>query len=1002
MSAHMQPSPRPSAAPLPLRGEGSGCVPLPAAGEGPSRSDRVRAALVLLLTCALLAAPPAQAGDLAEEAQVQFELGAARYRAHDFLGALAHFLASNRLAPNQSVLFNAGRCYEQLGRHPDAYGAYARALELESDPQRKKLLEESVARVSPGVALLDVQTDPPGATLYLERKDLGARGTSPRRIGVGPGKLQVFAELAGHEPAQSEPVEVAVGKVTTVTLKLVPIRGTIVLGDDVAGAVAYLDDDAAPPACTAPCAISATPGAHTLILKRPGWERTELPLDVKPRMSLTPKPKMALLAGSLAVDSDIPDALIEVDGKLAGFAPAVLQVPVGPRSVVVSRNGYKTFRTTVTIEPTTQKRLEVSLTPSGEVEAAARGEQSVQDAPASVSIVPASELRGMQYPTIGEALRGVRGMYVADDRSYLTLGIRGFFRPGDYGNRVLVLVDGHPTNDNYVGSAHVGFDARADLDDVERIEVVRGPGSVLYGTGAFFGVVNLVTRGRGDPSHIEASVSTVENGAGRVRVSGNYRGPGDSGVWLSAAGVHGTGRDFYFPEFDKPGVSSGVARGIDGFQTGTVNGRAWWGDLTLQWMYTQRDKNVPTGEYETVFGSSKTTLRDGQGFAELKYEPKISQTLRSTTRLHVNTYNFLGTYDVTTPDVANSSEHFSGSWAGAEERVVFAPFAALQVTAGGEVIRNFGLQIAGGGDKTAQLLGNMASTFVRSAYVLADVTPLSFLKASGGVRMDIGVSGDPAWSPRIALIGKPWSQGGVKLILGTAFREPSIYERVYAADTVVTQGGLKRESVTSLDFELSQRFLGEWTATLGAFGNQVDNLIRLVPGGTGQLDWTGQPAKTVYDNSDARVATYGVEAELRRDLRNGWMVAAQGSWQRAIYLNNTEGLRQVPGAPDLLLGLRGAMQLVPRLLTATTRLSWIGAMWDRNDEANQPAQGKTEPGLIWDVVMTGDAHQLGVRYAVGLYNAMDWRTTTPVSHEFRQRTMVQDGRTFLLSLSKSF
>jgi len=956
----------------------------------------------MLLACALFPAIPAQADDLAQEAQVQFELGAARYRARDFLGALAHFLASNRLAPNQSVLFNAGRCYEQLGKHPDAYGTYARALDLETEPQRRKLLEESVARVAPGVALLDVQTEPPGATLYLNRKDLGARGAAPQRIGLDPGKVKVIAELPGYEPAEAVPVEVTVGRVTTVSLRLVPIRGELVLGPELAGVAAYLDDDTQPPACTAPCSISATPGAHTLILKRPGWERTEVAVDVRPRAATPIKARMALQSGSLAVDADIADALIEIDGNLAGFAPAVLQVPVGVRNIVVSRNGYKTLRKTVTIEATRQQRLDVSLTPSDEVEAAARSGQSVQDAPASVSIVPASELRGMQYPTIGEALRGVRGLYVADDRSYLSLGMRGFFRPGDYGNRVLVLIDGHATNDNYVGSGYMGFDARADLDDIERIEVVRGPGSVLYGTGAFFGVVNLVTRGRGAPSHVDASISTVENGAGRLRVSGSYRGPGDSGIWLSAAGVHATGRDFYFAEYDVPGVSDGIARGIDGFETGTVSGRAWWRDLTLQWMYSQRDKHMPSGEYETRFGSTRNKLRDGQGFAELRFEPKLSVPLKSLSRVHVNTYNFLGIYDLLKPTTGIGYEHFAGHWVGAEQRLVYAPIEAVQLTLGGELIRNFGIEMAAKGAEVEQQIAAMSANFVRSAYVLADVMPVSVFKASGGVRVDVPVTGDTAWSPRIALIGKPWLQGGIKLILGRAFRAPSIYERTLPSEAALATAahGVTSETVTSLDLELSQRFGGDWTATLGAFGNRVRDLVRIVrAAGT---DWNGKPTETAYENSKELVATYGVEAELRRDLRQGWMVAAQASWQQATYLNNARGLRHVPGTPDLLFGLRGAAPIVPRLLTATTRISWIGAMWDRYDEPGPIAQGRTEPGMIWDAVLSAEAPVVAMRFAAGLYNALDWRTTMPVSHEFRQRTMVQNGRTLLLSATKVF
>src|SRR5205814_10594337 len=138
--------------------------------------------------------------------------------------------------------------------------------------------------------------------------------------------------------------------------------------------------------------------------------------------------------------------------------------------------------------------------------AASRVADSVEAAPASVSTISYQARRAMAYPTIAEAVRGIRGIYVSDDRSYVTIGVRGFSRPGDYGNRILVLLDGQPMNDNYVSSSYVGYDGRVDIDDIERIEIVRGPGSVLYGTSAFFGVINLVTRSRAGATHGEAAV----------------------------------------------------------------------------------------------------------------------------------------------------------------------------------------------------------------------------------------------------------------------------------------------------------------------------------------------------------------------------------------------------------------------------------------------------------------------------------------------------------------
>jgi len=72
--------------------------------------------------------------------------------------------------------------------------------------------------------------------------------------------------------------------------------------------------------------------------------------------------------------------------------------------------------------------------------------------------------------------------------------VRGFSSPGVYNSRVLELSDGHITNESSLGQGYIGHDFDADLSDVERIEVVRGPGSVLYGGNAMLGTINIVTR----------------------------------------------------------------------------------------------------------------------------------------------------------------------------------------------------------------------------------------------------------------------------------------------------------------------------------------------------------------------------------------------------------------------------------------------------------------------------------------------------------------------------
>src|SRR5205814_3398160 len=172
--------------------------------------------------------------------------------------------------------------------------------------------------------------------------------------------------------------------------------------------------------------------------------------------------------------------------------------------------------------------------------------ESVDDAPSSVSILSGRELRAMGYPTLAEALRGMRGVFLNDDGTYTSLGVRGYGPPGSFGNKVLILVDGHSTNDDWADTSYAGYDGRTDLEDSERIEVVRGPGSVLYGTGAFMGVVNLVTRSRTADREASATVATTDSGAFRSRAALHQPLKGDSGVDLSVSALSGEHDQFIF------------------------------------------------------------------------------------------------------------------------------------------------------------------------------------------------------------------------------------------------------------------------------------------------------------------------------------------------------------------------------------------------------------------------------------------------------------------------
>jgi outer membrane receptor protein involved in Fe transport len=997
-------------------------------------SARLFAAVVAFVVAFAWLARSARADDVADEADLQFYLGAEAYQGGQYKAALEHFLASNRLVANRNVQFNIARTYERMQRFPDAFRWYVRALEGENDGPTRERIESALRAMAPNVAVLRVETDPPGARVFLDRKDLGERGSSPQRLGLTPGKYTVIADLPGYEDARSAPVEVRLGEETRVALKLVRILGTVhIQGAD--GAQVRVDSEDAAPACTAPCDVAMPPGRHTLFASRPGVQTANVLVEVAPRAHVTVRPQVVPLTGTLVVDADERDAVIEVDGRAEAYSPAVLTVPVGTHHVRVSLQGFRTVEQDVAIAANDTSRIRVELVSVTQVEAASRTVEEVGDAPGSVSVVPYQELRAMRYPTVAEAVRGVRGLYTSDDRGYVTLGFRGFSRPGDYGNRTLVLLNGQPMNDDWLWSSYVGYDLRADIDDVERIEVVRGPGSVLYGTGAFSGVIDVVTRGPDGPTGAEVGVSTAGDGVARARARVQQRFGDHGGVWTSFAVAHGAGRDFFFPEYVNQGPPqvAGNARGLDGFDAVTWSGQGRWDFLKLQWSVTSHRKTLPTGQFDSLLGDGDTRQTDTRAMVEAKVEPRLGPRFESTTRAYANYYGYRGHFAHDPSAGGLEYLSFDGQWIGGEQRVVFKPAEGLRLTAGGEVQQHFGVHTFDVSDAQGVYDNDTHDFSLFAAYLVGDAAPARWIKLELGGRIDqfqyaafvpqgqvstpgFGVG---AFSPRAAVILKPTPRDVVKILAGQSFRAPSIYELYYASPPQYANPSLQPEHMVSVEVEYRRALTQTVSALVTAYGNIITDLIAQRAFGAPNADGT---QNFQYQNTSAPVETLGAEAELRREWKDGWMVAATYSYQRSKYAvaspgigdllvqNQNPGYREVPNAPEHLASVTGALPVVARALVASTRLTFNGARWDRYDQPfdpknpNQPTppQGHTEPVVLWDVVLSGAEQRVGVFYAVGVYNAFDWRWSVPVSPEFLQTTIPQSGRTFLATASKTF
>ncbi len=133
---------------------------------------------------------------------------------------------------------------------------------------------------------------------------------------------------------------------------------------------------------------------------------------------------------------------------------------------------------------------------------AAMKAQKIAEAPAIISVLTARDLEDLGVTNLYEALSYVPGVTVIETYyGYSSVTFRGNLQT-HYNNKSLLLIDGHPMYETIVGSYYL---EQIPINMVRRIEVLRGPGSVLYGTNAFAGIVNVITKGWEDETFLSAS-----------------------------------------------------------------------------------------------------------------------------------------------------------------------------------------------------------------------------------------------------------------------------------------------------------------------------------------------------------------------------------------------------------------------------------------------------------------------------------------------------------------
>jgi hypothetical protein len=322
-------------------------------------------AALALATTALCVATPARA-DLAAEARFHDEAARGHYTAGRYDAAVREFMIENRLAPNPNIVLNIAFCFQQMNRREEAFMYFSEYLAATEDvADRRAQAQQALARLRPEVALVQVDSEPAGATIFVDRPELGEYGRTPRLLALPAGEHRVWIQREGYRQAE-QTVTVVVGREVSVNLQPEQILGRLhlVATAEAEVRVSGLDGTAVWEGST-PVDTALPPGTYSVEAIARGGDRWSEPVTIRPEASTEIEAELVGPSGSANVVASQAGALVRIDGHDMGFTPQVLtDIPIGEHRLEVSADGAQPYSGTLGIEEDMRAWVSVSLSPS--------------------------------------------------------------------------------------------------------------------------------------------------------------------------------------------------------------------------------------------------------------------------------------------------------------------------------------------------------------------------------------------------------------------------------------------------------------------------------------------------------------------------------------------------------------------------------------------------------------------------------------------------------------
>ncbi len=648
------------------------------------------------------------------------------------------------------------------------------------------------------------------------------------------------------------------------------------------------------------------------------------------------------------------------------------------------------------------------------VYSATRYAQTIAATPANVSIIGADDIRRYGYRSVPDALKSLPGVYDAASQ-WPALGVSGVAVPGDFGSRLLYLINGMPIYEPTYGGFFLDY---LDIESIDRIEFVKGPGSALYGSGAVLGVVNLITRSGKDAPATSVAVAAGSHASAKLYLSGSRQGDKVSG-FAAASAAYSRGRDIYLPELDGLGFGRnryhGISSNNDSARSTRLFARLSFGPAWLQAILVDGTKRDPLASYGTSF-NARLMLRESLAALEGGFTRDLGEGREVTGRAFSFSTAEQGEYPYgltrrrgTAPGYINVSD-LASRQQGVELRYdsYVAPGHHML---GGVEVKHIGFTHQVGDQPGLQRAGvysvNSRESYMQWALFAQDEMRVGPGTLFLGARYDSyhGFSDGviSRLSPRVAYVQEIAPRITAKLMYGQAYRAPTIYESRYqdgapAASTIWANDALRPELSRTLEALLIGQAGGfEWRASAFMKHLQATPVQVVTPTYRGVACGLGPDGCIQYVNSARHQRVAGTEFDMR--LRQG----DGGDLYASVVLQRARGQGgELASSPRTQFKAGISRDLPWRNTNAALEAHYVSAVLGRVDNAIA-ARDVVPSYLVMGAVFNATQMGEGWHGSLRIDNLLDRRYGTVASRELQPLKRVPaDGRRFAVQLQRDF